>query len=74
VGVAGGVGSIDALVAARKVRSLGINALVLDTSSASGSRPARELADAAGAEYVALDHASGKGVSAAVRERILAQG
>ena len=74
VGVAGGVGSSDALTAARKVRSLGMRVLVIDTSSAKGSRPARELADAAGAEYVALDHASGKGVSSAVRERVLAQG
>ena len=74
VGVAGGVGSSDALTAARQVRSLGMCVLVLDTSSATGSRPARELADAAGAEYIALDHASSKGVSSAVRERVLARG
>ena len=55
VGVEGGLGSTDALSAARLIAQRGVNAIVVDAakSGARGSR-GRELATAAGAHYVQL--------------------
>jgi len=71
VGLAGGLGSTDALAAAARVKIAGFSALVLDTSAGSGSgTAAREIANAAGAQYVRLSSTSAQGIESAVRDRI----
>lgn len=55
VGMDGGLGSEDAKVAAVRVADSHVNAVVIDTSSASsGGSAAKEIARLAGAEYVRL--------------------
>ena len=55
VGISGGLGSGDAMSAARRVASLHVHALVVDASDAGGlGRPAKQLATAAGADYILL--------------------
>jgi magnesium chelatase subunit D len=53
VGVSGGVGSSDALAAARRVKAAGVNAVVVDAGGVGGaSAAAREVAAAAGARFL----------------------
>jgi magnesium chelatase subunit D len=55
VGIDGGLGSADALTAARRVAAAEVNVLIVDASGeAAGSGSARELAVAAGAECIEL--------------------
>jgi len=71
VGLEGGSGSEDALAVSRRVRTADVRMLVVDTSSRpSGASSAREIADAAGAEYVRLQTLDGEVLSKAVRERV----
>jgi len=72
VGLAGGLGSEDARLAATRLKTEGINTLVVDTTT-TGSAGARELALAAGAEYVRLGSPSGRVLAGAVRTRLASQ-
>jgi magnesium chelatase subunit D len=55
VGVSGGLGSGDALDAARRIKDAGMHAFVVDISgSGQSSGPAREIAAAAGAGYLKI--------------------
>jgi magnesium chelatase subunit D len=71
VGVEGGLGSEDAKAAAERVREARVNTIVIDTThtSRSGSA-AREIAQAAGGEYVRLASMDGGALSVIVRERL----
>ncbi len=72
VGLDGGLGSEDARAIAARLRAADLNVLLIDTSG--GSRPssaARELALAAGAQYVRLESVAAGAVANAVRERIV---
>lgn len=69
VGLAGGLGSEDARVAAAQARAAGVNTLVVDATG-EGSASARELALAAGGEYVRLASCSGSALAHEVRARI----
>ena len=71
VGVHGGLGSSDAMAAARQVRDEGVHCVVLDTSPAGRRAAAREIAEAAGAEYVAIKEGDAVTLVTAVRERVL---
>lgn len=66
------LGSEDAKTAAIRVRNANVHVVVIDTSSVSGSPAARELARAAGGEYVRLQRLDGSSVAGAVRERLQA--
>lgn len=71
VGLSGGLGSEDARAVAARVRASKVHALVLDTGN--GSRAvsgAREIAEAAGAEYIRLQTMDGASIAATVRERL----
>lgn len=71
VGLNGGLGSEDARVVATRIRAMRLNTLVLD--SGGGTRPsvsAKEIATAAGAEYLRLGTLDGSSLAAAVRARI----
>jgi magnesium chelatase subunit D len=70
VGIGGGLGSEDARVAAARLKDAGIHTLVIDTAGVGSGANARELARAAGGEYVKLGTASGSSVAGAVRERL----
>ncbi|TLM73005.1 MAG: VWA domain-containing protein, partial [Actinobacteria bacterium] len=70
VGIRGGLGSEDARAAATRVKASAVHALVIDTDSAVLGGAARDLARAAGAEYVRLGHFDGASVAGAVRERL----
>lgn len=71
VGLSGGLGSEDARTAAARVKEKGVHTLVIDTSGAGSGASARELARAAGGEYVRLGGAwSGSRLADAVRERV----
>lgn len=72
VGISGGLGSEDARAAASRLKETGIHTLVIDTSGVGTGASARELALAAGGEYVRLGEASGPRLAGAVRERVLA--
>lgn len=73
VGLDGGLGSEDARAMATRVRSSSINTLVLDTGSGGlSASAAREIARAAGAEYVRLSRLDGADIASAVRERVTA--
>jgi magnesium chelatase subunit D len=72
VGVSGGLGSEDARVAATRLKDTGIHTLVIDTSGVGPGASARELALAAGGEYVRLRETSGVQLAGAVRERLSA--
>lgn len=56
----------DALTAAQRFRIEGLSALLIDTSP-QPSDPARALADAMGAAYLALPHAGAEGLARAVQ-------
>lgn len=71
VGVDGGLGSEDARSAAERVREARVNTIVIDTTHTSRSgNAAREIAQAAGAEYVRLASMDGGALSVIVRERL----
>ena len=57
---------------AARLREAGVHTLVVDTSGPGGGAAARELARAAGGEYVRLGMPSGPGLAGAVRERLSA--
>jgi magnesium chelatase subunit D len=70
VGVSGGLGSADAIAAARKLGSASVNVLVVDADvSSKDSRAAREIADAAGASYLNVRD-GGHALAATVRKRV----
>ena len=71
VGLSGGLGSEDARSAASRLRETGIHTLVIDTSGVGTGASARELALAAGGEYVRLGESSGTRLAGTVRERVL---
>lgn len=71
VGLHGGLGSQDAKIAAEKIRAMGVNTILIDTGTGVISSPAaREVARAAGAEYVKLPSVAGRAIADAVRERV----
>lgn len=71
VGLEGGVGSDDARRMATRMAAERIHSVVIDTAGGPGANSAaRELARAAGAEYVKLASLDGPALSAAVRERL----
>jgi magnesium chelatase subunit D len=70
VGLADGLGSEDARLAATRLREASINTLVIDTSGPGSGIAARELARAAGAEYVRVGAPSGVSLASAVRQRL----
>lgn len=70
VGLNGGLGSEDARAQASRIRVAKIRSLVIDTDSAHSGGAARELARAAGAEYIRLRTLDGASVAGAVRERV----
>ncbi len=70
VGIDGGLGGEDSRAAALKARAAGVSVLVVDTASGpTGGGAARDIARAAGAEYVRLTPHSG-GIADVVRERL----
>lgn len=72
VGIGKGLGSEDARSAAARLKETPIHTLVIDTSEPGSGVAARELARAAGAEYVRLGDASGSGLATTVRQRLSA--
>ncbi|MGB4593186.1 MAG: magnesium chelatase subunit D family protein [Coriobacteriia bacterium] len=71
VGINGGLGSEDAKSAALRLQAANINTIVIDTTSVpGGGTAAREIARAAGAEYVRLAGMDGRALTGVVRERI----
>lgn len=71
VGLDGGLGSEDARAAATRLKMVsGVNAVVIDTAGGSGVSAAKDLARAAGAEYVKLATLDGKSLVSEVRRRI----
>lgn len=71
VGLNGGLGSDDAREQARRLRSHAVNVLVVDTGAERGSA-ARELAEAAGAEYVRLSRLDATTFASAIKDRLAA--
>lgn len=72
VGIGNGFGSDDAKSAAGRLRDAGVHTLVVDTSGPGAGAAAREIARAAGGEYVRLGAPSGGALAGAVRERLTA--
>jgi magnesium chelatase subunit D len=72
VGLSGGLGSEDARRAAARLKENGIHTIVVDTSGVGSGASAREIALAAGGEYVRLGQPSGVALAVAVRERVMA--
>lgn len=72
VGIGAGLGSEDARTAASRLRETPINTLVIDTSGQGAGTSARDLARAAGGEYVRLGDTSGSSLAGAVRQRLSA--
>ncbi|MDY0340641.1 MAG: magnesium chelatase subunit D family protein [Coriobacteriia bacterium] len=72
VGIGDGLGSDDARRAAAQLHGTAIHTLVIDTSGPGAGMAARELARAAGGEYVRIGDAKGGVVAGAVRERLTA--
>jgi len=70
VGLGTGLGADDARIAARSVGAAGIKTLVIDTAGSGGGAPAREIARAAGAEYLRLGEIDARALSSAVRARV----
>ncbi len=71
VGIGTGLGSEDAKAAAAKVKAKGINSIVIDTTNLpSGGSAAREIARAAGAEYVRLSPSDRGALIRLVKERV----
>ncbi|MDO8847992.1 MAG: magnesium chelatase subunit D family protein [Coriobacteriia bacterium] len=72
VGIGTGLGSEDARTAAGRLKDAAINTLVVDTSGPGGGTAARDLARAAGGEYVRLGAVGGSLLAGAVRQRLSA--
>lgn len=72
VGIGAGLGSEDARSAAARLRGSAINTLVVDTSGPGAGMAARDLARAAGGEYVRLGDVRGGALAGAVRQRLSA--
>jgi len=72
VGIGAGLGSEDARTAAARLRGSAINTLVVDTSGPGAGMAARDLARAAGGEYVRLGDVRGGALAGAVRQRLSA--
>lgn len=72
VGIGAGLGSEDARNAAARLKDTAINTLVVDTSGPGAGMAARDLARAAGAEYVRLGDVGGSALAGAVRQRLSA--
>jgi magnesium chelatase subunit D len=73
VGLNGGLGSEDARAVATRLRAMRIHTLVLDSGSGPrSSSAAKDIARAAGAEYVRLNTVDGAALAAAVRQRLTA--
>ncbi len=71
VGIDGGLGSEDALTAARRLGASKAHTVILDTGiGPAGGSAARELARAADGEYVRLSALDGPQMSSIVRERL----
>lgn len=71
VGIGDGLGSQDALSAAARVRDTRVRTLVIDTTPAGrAGTAARELARAAGGEYVRLQAMDGGSLGIVVRQRL----
>ena len=72
VSAGGASGAADARAAAGRVAAEGVHAILIDTSPAATSGAfAREIARAAGAEYVRLAGQDGAAVESAVRQRVM---
>ncbi|MDZ4166782.1 MAG: magnesium chelatase subunit D family protein [Coriobacteriia bacterium] len=72
VGIGDGLGSEDARSAAARLKDAAIHTLVIDTSGLGSGASARELARAAGGEYVRIGSPSASALVGAVRERVSA--
>lgn len=72
VGIGTGLGSEDARKAAARLHGSAINTLVVDTSGPGAGMAARDLARAAGGEYVRLGDVQGGALAGAVRQRLSA--
>lgn len=72
VGIGNGLGSEDARSAAARLKDTPIHTLVIDTSDPGSGMAARDLARAAGAEYVRLGDAGAAGLAATVKQRLSA--
>lgn len=70
VGLEGGIGSQDAKTAASRLRESGVNAVVIDTGGALSSDAAKDLARAAGADYVRLRGTDSRELVTALRSRV----
>lgn len=70
VGLEGGLGSHDARAAASKLKDSGVNSVVIDTGGSVSSDAARDLARAAGAEYVRLKQADSGEIVSTLRSRV----
>jgi magnesium chelatase subunit D len=72
VGIGEGLGSDNARAAATRLKDARIHTLVIDTSGPGTGMSARELARAAGGEYVRIGSPSATALIGAVRERLSA--
>jgi len=70
VGIRDGLGSEDARTAAARLKDASIHTLVIDTSGPGSGVGARELARAAGGEYVRIGSPSATALVGAIRERV----
>jgi magnesium chelatase subunit D len=70
VGIGDGFGSDDARTAAARLKDASIHTLVIDTSGPGAGMSARELARAAGGEYVRIGSPSAAALVGAVREHV----
>jgi len=70
VGLGTGLGADDARTAAGRIAEAGIRTLVIDTAGSGGGAPARDIARAAGAEYLRLGEPNPSALSLAVRTRV----
>jgi magnesium chelatase subunit D len=70
VGLDGGQGSVDAMSAARRIRGSGVTTVFIDAGGNTAEAFGREIATAAGAQYVRLGASSEK-LGQTIRSRVL---
>lgn len=70
VGLGTGLGVDDATSVARRIAEANIKTLVIDTAGPGGGAPARDIARAAGAEYLRLGEIDSMALTSAVRKRV----
>lgn len=70
VGIAGGVGSEDARAAAARIGSAGIRSVVVDAGGSGVNAAGRDLARAAGAEYIRLPSLNGDALCRLVKQHL----